>query len=73
MNARHTRPTYGKRYYKSPRGSNREVDLQPYRRFFGALLLQQVLLLSTSSDTFTSKLTENVVWSVGSVIVEGGG
>ena len=40
--AGHTSPKYGERYYEFPRGSTRRVDLQPYRRFFGALLLQQV-------------------------------
>lgn len=39
--ASHTSPKYGERYYQS-RGSKREVDLQPYRRFFAALVLQQV-------------------------------
>lgn len=40
--AGHTSPKYGERYFESPRGSDRVVDLQPYRRFFAALVLQQV-------------------------------
>lgn len=40
--AGHTSPKYGERYFSSYRGSQREVDLQPYRRFYAALVLQQV-------------------------------
>lgn len=42
--AGNTAPKYGQRSYGVSRGSNhhRMVDLQPYRRLYGAMLLQQV-------------------------------
>lgn len=42
--AGHTAPKYGQRHYYISRGSTnrRKVDLQPYRRLYGAMLLQQV-------------------------------
>ena len=44
--AGHTAPKYGQRHYDLSRGSanSRKVDLQPYRRLYGAMLLQQVRL-----------------------------
>lgn len=42
--AGNTAPKYGQRHYDLSRGSanRRKVDLQPYRRLYGAMLLQQV-------------------------------
>lgn len=40
--AGHTGPKYGRRFYDISRG--RTVDLQPYRRLYGAMLLQQVYI-----------------------------
>eukprot|EP00752_Nemacystus_decipiens_P002246 g2129.t1 len=43
--AGHTAPKYGQRHYEISRGSpnRRKVDLQPYRRLYGAMLLQQTV------------------------------
>ncbi|CAM9118141.1 unnamed protein product, partial [Hapterophycus canaliculatus] len=42
--AGHTSPKYGQRTYDLCRGSSRRmVDLQPYRRLYGAMLLQQAV------------------------------
>ncbi len=48
--AGHTAPKYGQRHHDTSRGSTnrRTVDLQPYRRLYGAMLLQQVSTVVSS-------------------------
>lgn len=43
VSATRHKPAYGARMYELRSGAGRKVDLLPYRRFFAALVLQQVL------------------------------
>lgn len=53
--ARHATLPYGERYYAFPPASGRTIDLAPYRRFYAALVLQQVRCMGRGDVASLSK------------------